>query len=91
MNPEHPDPPELAALRATFETAHGIVLPEPHRTFIAAIAHGSRPRPAALRPVRLAELPSDRSAGRPERELARPFPLTAARLRETTRTPRSKR
>ncbi|MFD8595084.1 SMI1/KNR4 family protein [Kitasatospora sp. NPDC059646] len=96
MQTEHPDPAELAALRAAFavtddgasalgweavhafEAQHGIVLPEPYRTFVAEITDGSHAGPPDFGLTALAELPSDWGANRPERVLAEPFPLTEA-------------
>lgn len=63
------------AVRA-FEAEHGIVLPEPYRTFVAEITDGSHQGPPGYGLLGLAELPSD-WGGKPEaRDLARPFPLT---------------
>ncbi len=94
MQTEHPDPAELAVLRAAFdvtddgasalgweavhafEARHGIVLPEPYRTFVAEITDGSHLGPPTRGLTALAELPSDWGANRPERVLAEPFPLT---------------
>lgn len=59
-----------------FEAEHGIVLPEPYRTFVAEICDGSRSGPPAFGLVPLADLPEDRGDDRPQRILARPFPLT---------------
>ncbi|MFJ1754783.1 SMI1/KNR4 family protein [Kitasatospora sp. NPDC088134] len=65
-----------------FEAAHGVVLPEPYRTFVAEIADGSPAGPPEYGLVALADLPSDWGAGRPERDLSQPFPLDAAWLWE---------
>lgn len=64
------------AVRA-FEAAHGTVLPEPYRTFVAEIADGSPSGPPHYGLVGLAELPRDWGKDRPEREPGRPFPLTS--------------
>ncbi|MFF4413555.1 SMI1/KNR4 family protein [Streptosporangium sp. NPDC001559] len=63
------------AVRA-FEAEHGIVLPEPYRTFVAEVCDGSRSGPPDFGLVPLAELPRDWGNGRPRRVLALPFPLT---------------
>ncbi|MFJ8441538.1 SMI1/KNR4 family protein [Kitasatospora griseola] len=92
MQTEHPDAVELAALREAFastddtalgwagvhafEAQHGVVLPEPYRTFVAEIADGWAEGPPAYGLVPLAGLPGDWGDGRPERVLGRPFPLT---------------
>jgi hypothetical protein len=59
-----------------FERRHGVVLPEPYRTFVAEIADGWRAGPPDHGLVPLASLPPDWGNGRPERVLSRPFPLT---------------
>jgi hypothetical protein len=64
------------AVRA-FEAEHGIVLPEPYRTFVAEVSDGSYAGPSDFGLVGLAEMPSDWGEGRPERHLSRPFPLTS--------------
>ncbi|MEV0675011.1 SMI1/KNR4 family protein [Actinosynnema sp. NPDC050436] len=64
------------AVRA-FEAAHGVELPEPYRTFVAEVADGVPAGPPEYGVVELADLPRDWGAGRPERVLAEPFPLTA--------------
>ncbi|MFC8722261.1 SMI1/KNR4 family protein [Kitasatospora sp. NPDC057198] len=65
-----------------FEARHGVVLPEPYRTFVAEITDGSADGPPDHGLLGLAELPSDWGDGRSARNLARPFPLTAAWLWE---------
>ncbi|MEU6151419.1 SMI1/KNR4 family protein [Actinosynnema sp. NPDC047251] len=60
-----------------FEAKHGIVLPEPYRTFVAEIADGAPAGPPEYGLVALADLPRDWGADRSERALDRPFPLTA--------------
>ncbi|AJF66476.1 SMI1/KNR4 family protein [Streptomyces vietnamensis] len=67
------------AVRA-FEAQHGIVLPEPYRTFVAEVCDGLPDGPPYYGLLPLAETPSDWGEGRPERLLAEPFPLTAAWL-----------
>ncbi|MFC8618373.1 SMI1/KNR4 family protein [Micromonospora purpureochromogenes] len=69
------------AVRA-FEAKHGIVLPEPYRTFVAEITDGSYSGPPEYGLVGLAQLPDDWGADRPERVLSRPFPLTSTWLWE---------
>ncbi|MBY8877636.1 SMI1/KNR4 family protein [Actinacidiphila acidipaludis] len=59
-----------------FEAAHGVVLPEPYRTFVAEMADGSAVGPPAYGLVPLGTLPEGWGQGRPERVLDRPFPLT---------------
>ncbi|MFD0883691.1 SMI1/KNR4 family protein [Streptosporangium algeriense] len=63
------------AVRA-FEAEHGVVLPEPYRTFVAEVCDGSRSGPPDFGLVPLADLPADWGKGRPRRILALPFPLT---------------
>ncbi|MFD7732091.1 SMI1/KNR4 family protein [Kitasatospora phosalacinea] len=70
-----------AAVHA-FETEHGVVLPEPYRTFVAEITDGSYAGPPDHGLVALAELPADWGGDPAGRDLARPFPLTAAWLWE---------
>lgn len=69
------------AVRA-FEEEHGIVLPEPYRTFVAEICDGSASGPPDYGLIPLADLPGDWGDDRPRRVLARPFPLTEAWLWE---------
>lgn len=83
---------DLAALRAAFpgrqglgwpgvrrfEQEHGIVLPEPYRTFVAEICNGCPSGPPDYGLMALGDLPRDWGANRPTRVLAKPFPLTAA-------------
>ncbi|GLK06753.1 hypothetical protein GCM10017600_01580 [Streptosporangium carneum] len=59
-----------------FEAEHGVVLPEPYRTFVAEICDGSCSGPPDHGLVPLADLPDDWGDGRPQRVLASPFPLT---------------
>ncbi|MCX4846278.1 SMI1/KNR4 family protein [Streptomyces sp. NBC_00893] len=85
------DPAELSALREAFasggaplgwdavrafEAQHGIVLPEPYRTCVAEMSDGCEQGPPDFGLIPLAELPRDWGAGRAERQLALPFPLT---------------
>ncbi|MER5475826.1 SMI1/KNR4 family protein [Streptomyces sp. NPDC002734] len=69
------------AVRA-FEAEHGVVLPEPYRSFVAEVTDGSAQGPPDYGLVPLAELPADWGEGRPPRDLAQPFPLTEAWLWE---------
>ncbi|MFG1998040.1 SMI1/KNR4 family protein [Spirillospora sp. NPDC048911] len=69
------------AVRA-FEAEHGIVLPEPYRTFVAEICDGYAPGPPFYGLLPLAEEPDYWGDDRPERTLAEPFPLTTAWLWE---------
>ncbi|MFH9264124.1 SMI1/KNR4 family protein [Streptomyces sp. NPDC017546] len=66
----------------SFETEHGIVLPEPYRTFVAEICDGLRAGPPYYGLLPFAKTPSDWGSDRPERRLAEPFPLTEAWLWE---------
>ena len=61
-----------------FEARHGIVLPEPYRTFVAEVADGSPLGPPARGLLGLSQMPGDWGADRPERDLSAPFPLTEA-------------
>ncbi|GIE87110.1 hypothetical protein Are01nite_35900 [Actinoplanes regularis] len=70
-----------------FEAEHGVTLPEPYRTFVAEVSDGSFAGPPDFGLVALAALPSDWGDGRPERVLAKPFPLTAAWLWEEDEEP----
>ncbi|MFC9248762.1 SMI1/KNR4 family protein [Streptomyces sp. NPDC057136] len=65
-----------------FEAEHGVVLPEPYRTFVAEISDGSYAGPPEYGLVALAELPDDWGDERPERRPDLPFPLTEAWLWE---------
>ncbi|WP_432114607.1 SMI1/KNR4 family protein [Streptomyces sp. S1] len=66
----------------SFEAEHGIVLPEPYRTFVAEVCDGLRAGPPSYGLLPLVRTPPDWGAGRPERLLAEPFPLTEAWLWE---------
>lgn len=61
-----------------FEAGHGIVLPEPYRTFVAEIADGSYSGPPEYGLMAVAELPDDWGGEEQERDLSRPFPLAEA-------------
>jgi hypothetical protein len=80
-HPEAAPPAGWEAVRS-FEAEHGILLPEPYRTFVAEICDGLRAGPPYYGLLPLAHLPSDWGSNRPERRLAEPFPLTAAWLWE---------
>ncbi|CAL9500899.1 hypothetical protein SUDANB176_03440 [Streptomyces sp. enrichment culture] len=69
------------AVRA-FEAEHGIVLPEPYRTFVAEITDGSYSGPPEYGLLSLAELPGDWGDDGQERDPGKPFPLTEAWLWE---------
>ncbi|WP_460063785.1 SMI1/KNR4 family protein [Streptomyces sp. YKOK-I1] len=58
-----------------FEGEHGVVLPEPYRTFVAEISDGSYQGPPEYGLVGLAEVPSDWGGGE-RRKPGLPFPLT---------------
>ncbi|QIJ61761.1 SMI1/KNR4 family protein [Streptomyces sp. JB150] len=68
-------------LRA-FEAEHGIVLPEPYRTFVAEITDGSRQGPPAYGLLALGEVPRGSWSDPAARDLGKPFPLTEAWLWE---------
>lgn len=65
-----------------FETEHGVVLPEPYRTFVAEISDGSYTGPPKYGLLGLAELPSDWHDDGTDRDLAKPFPITEGWLWE---------
>ncbi|MFI8104469.1 SMI1/KNR4 family protein [Streptomyces sp. NPDC086023] len=69
------------AVRA-FEAEHGVLLPEPYRTFVAEVCDGLPAGPPHYGLLPLAETPQDWGTDRPERLLAEPFPLTGAWLWE---------
>ncbi|MFD4873653.1 SMI1/KNR4 family protein [Streptomyces sp. NPDC058420] len=69
------------AVRA-FEAEHGVVLPEPYRTYVAEISDGSFQGPPEYGLVGLAELPDDWGGAEEKRYPGKPFPLTAGRLWE---------
>ncbi|OKJ55748.1 SMI1/KNR4 family protein [Streptomyces sp. CB02115] len=75
-------PPAGPEAVRSFETEHGIVLPEPYRTFVAEICDGLRAGPPDYGLLPFARTPSDWGSDRPERLLAEPFPLTEAWLWE---------
>ncbi|MGW2211080.1 SMI1/KNR4 family protein [Streptomyces sp. NPDC001781] len=79
--PEAVPPAGWAAVRS-FEARHGIVLPEPYRTFVAEICDGLRAGPPYRGLLSCAQTPPDWSPYHAERLLAEPFPLTAAWLWE---------
>jgi len=59
-----------------FERRWGIVLPEPYRSCVAVITDGHAEGPPGRGLLPIGAMPNDWGAGRPERVLARPFPLT---------------
>ncbi|MEU6843886.1 SMI1/KNR4 family protein [Streptomyces sp. NPDC046716] len=75
-------PPAGWAAVRSFEAEHGVVLPEPYRTFTAEICDGLRAGPPYYGLLPFAQTPSDWGSHRPERRLAEPFPLTAPWLWE---------
>ncbi|MFC9501562.1 SMI1/KNR4 family protein [Streptomyces sp. NPDC056982] len=79
--PEAAPPAGWEAVRS-FEAEHGIVLPEPYRTFVAEIRDGLRAGPPYYGLLPLAQTPPDWGSDHPERLLAKPFPLTEAWLWE---------
>ncbi|MFE6888160.1 SMI1/KNR4 family protein [Streptomyces sp. NPDC057694] len=66
----------------SFETEHGVVLPEPYRTLVADICDGLPAGPPHYGLLPFAQTPPDWGSHRPERLLAEPFPLTAPWLWE---------
>ncbi|GHF92993.1 SMI1/KNR4 family protein [Streptomyces hydrogenans] len=85
----HPDAAPPAGWEAvrSFEAEHGVVLPEPYRTFVAEVGDGLRAGPPYYGLLPLAQTPPDWGAGRPERRLAEPFPLTEAWVWEDDEDP----
>ncbi|MEV8454183.1 SMI1/KNR4 family protein [Streptomyces sp. NPDC052095] len=77
--PEAVPPAGWESVRS-FEREHGIVLPEPYRTFTAEICDGLRAGPPYCGLLPLAQTPPDWGSKRPERLLAKPYPLTEAWL-----------
>ncbi|MFD9109582.1 SMI1/KNR4 family protein [Streptomyces bottropensis] len=69
-----------------FEAEHGVVLPEPYRTFVAEVSDGSSQGPPEYGLVGLGDLPVDWGDGA-DRALGEPFPLTAAWLWEEDEGP----
>jgi hypothetical protein len=65
-----------------FEAEHGIVLPQPYRTFVAEITDGSFSGPPDYGLVSVAELPDDWGDDHSVRNLSAPFPLAEAWLWE---------
>ena len=59
-----------------FEVEHGVVLPEPYRSFVAEISDGAYSGPPEYGLVPLAELPEGWGGEGEGRDLRRPFPLT---------------
>ncbi|MEV0368811.1 SMI1/KNR4 family protein [Streptomyces sp. NPDC050636] len=88
--PGRGNPPLGWAAVRTFESGHGITLPEPYRTFVAEIADGCADGPPDYGLVPLAALPDDWSDESVERALDAPFPLTAAWLWEDDPRPSEK-
>jgi hypothetical protein len=74
------------AVRA-FEAEHGVVLPEPYRTFVAEISDGSFQGPPDYGLVGLAEVPGDWGGDGADRDLGKPFPLTERWLWEEDEGP----
>jgi SMI1/KNR4 family protein SUKH-1 len=75
------------AVRA-FENEHGIVLPEPYRTFVAEVCDGSAQGPPAYGLLPLAKVPDDWGDDLDQRVPAKPFPLTQAWIWEGENDPR---
>ncbi|MFE3940434.1 SMI1/KNR4 family protein [Streptomyces sp. NPDC059118] len=72
--PEAAPPAGWEAVRF-FEAEHGVMLPEPYRTFVAEVCDGLRAGPPYYGLLPFAQTPSDWGSDRPERLLAEPFPL----------------
>ncbi|WP_212843624.1 SMI1/KNR4 family protein [Catellatospora sp. IY07-71] len=72
---------------AAFEQEHGVVLPEPYRTFVAEISDGSHSGPPEYGLIGLASQPSDWATHWPDRDLSQPFPLTSPWLWEGENRP----
>ena len=70
-----------------FEGEHGVVLPEPYRSFVATIGDGFHSGPPYYGLMPLGMLPPDWGAGRPERQLSKPFPLTGRWICEGDEAP----
>ncbi|MFD6876218.1 MULTISPECIES: SMI1/KNR4 family protein [unclassified Streptomyces] len=70
-----------------FEAEHGVVLPEPYRTFVAEITDGSYAGPPAYGLLPLAELPADWGEDPGKRDPGKPFPLTTAWMWEEDTDP----
>ncbi|MGY3848311.1 SMI1/KNR4 family protein [Streptomyces hydrogenans] len=85
-HPEAAPPAGWEAVRS-FEAEHGVVLPEPYRTFVAEVGDGLRAGPPYYGLLPLAQTPPDWGAVRPERRLAEPFPLTEAWVWEDDEDP----
>ncbi|MGW1552872.1 SMI1/KNR4 family protein [Streptomyces sp. NPDC002346] len=60
-----------------FEAEHGVLLPEPYRTFVAEIADGSYSGLPEYGLLPVAELPDDWGNDEQERDLSEPLPLAA--------------
>ncbi|MEU1439346.1 SMI1/KNR4 family protein [Streptomyces sp. NPDC005786] len=68
-------PPAGSEAVRSFEAEHGIVLPEPYRTFVTELCDGLRAGPPTYGLLPFAQAPSDWGSYRPVRLLAEPFPL----------------
>ncbi|MFI8515127.1 SMI1/KNR4 family protein [Streptomyces sp. NPDC085460] len=75
--PDAAPPAGWEAVRC-FEAEHGIVLPEPYRTFVAEVCDGLLVGPPYYGLLPLADIPDDWDTDGSERRLAEPFPLTTA-------------
>ncbi|MEU9449311.1 SMI1/KNR4 family protein [Streptomyces sp. NPDC048277] len=70
-----------------FEAQHGVVLPEPYRTFVAELTDGSFQGPPEYGLVALAASPDDWGDDGRGRDLAKPFPLSRGWLWEEDEGP----
>ncbi len=70
-----------------FEAEHGTTLPEPYRSFVATISDGSYTGPPDYGLIELGAPPPDWGAGRPQRHLSEPFPLTTQWIWEDGQLP----
>ncbi|MFE4662545.1 SMI1/KNR4 family protein [Streptomyces hydrogenans] len=75
--PDAAPPAGWEAVRS-FEAEHGIVLPEPYRTFVAEICDGLAAGPPHYGLLPFVEIPDDWDTDGSERVLAEPFPFTTA-------------
>ncbi|WUH98789.1 SMI1/KNR4 family protein [Spirillospora sp. NBC_00431] len=82
FDPEHREPPLGWETVRVFEARHGIVLPEPYRSFVAEICDGHAEGPPDFGLVGLDDAPVGTPESHRRRAPAEPFPLTTAWLWE---------